>query len=412
MSLDQPYSAAALKSTFRRIDWDFAGAWTRYGLSPLHWYPVQLTPQVASSLISALTRKNDIVCDPFCGSGTVLAEAMRLGRRAIGIDINPVACLIARARTTLIPLRQLVAGNRGFLERLHFGTNVLRGTVLPLPLSRLQEEGYALTQALSTPIPNPDLAQWFHPDVYRDLCLATQCVSVEANPEIKTLLTVLISSVLRTSAGQSKSWRNIADNVIPKRHVSKDIYGDCAQRLGGIERGMQIFIEQCAATGLDVCSANKLVTVESGDARQVDAVRPRSIDCVVTSPPSPNSTDYLAAHRLSLLWLGHNLETLKEAEIGARRRRFSSQAIDTYLGDMRQSLLAIHRILKPGGRFAIVLRSAPPETTLSDIPAVLAGFIVDDLRMKLIATFTREARSIHGRLRRGCELVLIYRKRS
>ncbi|MEW5932590.1 MAG: site-specific DNA-methyltransferase [Bacillota bacterium] len=38
------------------------------------------------------------VLDPFCGSGTTLAVAVRLGRRAVGIDINPAYCRIAEAR--------------------------------------------------------------------------------------------------------------------------------------------------------------------------------------------------------------------------------------------------------------------------------------------------------------------------
>lgn len=38
------------------------------------------------------------VLDPFCGSGTTLAVAVRLGRRALGIDINPAYCRITEAR--------------------------------------------------------------------------------------------------------------------------------------------------------------------------------------------------------------------------------------------------------------------------------------------------------------------------
>ena len=38
----------------------------------------------------------DIVLDPFCGSGITIGEAVSLGRKAIGIDINPVSIFITR----------------------------------------------------------------------------------------------------------------------------------------------------------------------------------------------------------------------------------------------------------------------------------------------------------------------------
>ena len=40
-----------------------------------------------------------LVLDPFCGSGTVLVEAMIAGRRAVGTDLNPLAVRLARLKT-------------------------------------------------------------------------------------------------------------------------------------------------------------------------------------------------------------------------------------------------------------------------------------------------------------------------
>jgi hypothetical protein len=133
-------STDEIRSSLREVSWDFADAWTRHGLSLLHWYPTKLPPQVASSLIGALTQRGEIVCDPFCGSGTVLGEAVRLGRRAIGLDVNPVACLISKAKTTLIPIPRLSQGFGTFMQRLHFGLGIMNSSHLPLPLSDIEEE--------------------------------------------------------------------------------------------------------------------------------------------------------------------------------------------------------------------------------------------------------------------------------
>ena len=40
------------------------------------------------------------VLDPFCGSGTVLLEAALRGHLAIGVDVNPLARLLSRVKTT------------------------------------------------------------------------------------------------------------------------------------------------------------------------------------------------------------------------------------------------------------------------------------------------------------------------
>jgi len=58
-----------------------------------------------------------------------------------------------------------------------------------------------------------------------------------------------------------------------------------------------------------------------GDARslQLDA---ESVDAVITSPPYLNAIDYMRGHRMSLVWLGHSipsLRTVRSSSIGAER---------------------------------------------------------------------------------------------
>jgi len=68
----------------------------------IHPYPVRMIPQIARRLIERHSKPNDTALDLFCGSGSVLAEGKILGRRSIGIDINPLAISIAKVKTTPI----------------------------------------------------------------------------------------------------------------------------------------------------------------------------------------------------------------------------------------------------------------------------------------------------------------------
>ena len=55
-------------------------------------------PQVPRNLILKYTKENDIVLDPFCGSGTSMIECKLLNRKGIGIDVNVEALKLAQSR--------------------------------------------------------------------------------------------------------------------------------------------------------------------------------------------------------------------------------------------------------------------------------------------------------------------------
>jgi len=67
-----------------------------------HSYPARLHPataRVLAELLAERSPRNAVLVDPFCGSGTTLVEARAAGLRAVGTDLNPLAVLVARAKT-------------------------------------------------------------------------------------------------------------------------------------------------------------------------------------------------------------------------------------------------------------------------------------------------------------------------
>ena len=61
-------------------------------------YPTQKPEALLERIISASSNEGDVVLDPFCGCGTAVAVAERLGRRWIGIDITHLAISLMKSR--------------------------------------------------------------------------------------------------------------------------------------------------------------------------------------------------------------------------------------------------------------------------------------------------------------------------
>jgi len=66
-------------------------------------HPTQKPLKLIKYIIEKYTNKNDIILDPFLGSGTTAVACKELGRRYIGIEISPEYCEMARRRVSAIP---------------------------------------------------------------------------------------------------------------------------------------------------------------------------------------------------------------------------------------------------------------------------------------------------------------------
>jgi site-specific DNA-methyltransferase (adenine-specific) len=66
-------------------------------------HPTQKPEALAEFFIKLHSKRGDLVLDPFMGSGTTLAAAKKLGRRAIGIDLEKRWCRMAAKRLEAIP---------------------------------------------------------------------------------------------------------------------------------------------------------------------------------------------------------------------------------------------------------------------------------------------------------------------
>jgi len=92
---------------YKDYSWDFRDSDTKELTHCFHAYPAMMIPQIPRRLLQKYGSSAKTLFDPYCGSGTSLVEANVKGINAIGTDLNPLARLIAKTKTTPIDIQTL-----------------------------------------------------------------------------------------------------------------------------------------------------------------------------------------------------------------------------------------------------------------------------------------------------------------
>jgi site-specific DNA-methyltransferase (cytosine-N4-specific) len=290
---------SAKVSKLAETDWDFSDATARDPIHGIHPYPAKFIPQIPRKLIELFPPKNGTaVLDPFCGSGTTLVEAVRARYPAIGIDINPLATLIAKVKTT--PLRTSI-----------------------VPLAE-----HIVSQAKSTPITVPSIPRidhWFQGHVQDALARVIHQIQRVHDQDAQDALKVAFASIVVRVSNQESDTRYAA---VSKKVSTEDVYRAFLRAARSVDQAIQqeyggMFREEphCTVLTRDVLSV-KRIEIQ------------REVGLVVTSPPYPNAYEYWLYHKYRMYWLGMNPISVRESEIGARPH---------YFGKKRQSEIDFER---------------------------------------------------------------------
>ncbi len=290
----------ALIERLNSLDWTFRGIKAKEGIHAIHSYPAMMAPPIARRLISELTREGDIVLDPFCGSGTVLAEAILLNRKAIGYDINPLALLIAKVKTTPLKTRELEDALRRIEQRL-----VSNG-------------------APKSPSNFSNIEYWFKPEVIANLARLRTAINAEESNDIKDFFKVVFARTVRqtsnTRRNEFKLFR-LPDEKL--RFFKPDVF-----------LVFRTIAFECIGAMEDI--SNRLVnpvpiaTIQCHDARIPFPLPRDSVTLMLTSPPygdSRTTVAYGQFSRLALQWLDMWEKDVDKESLGGRPSVFHCEVI-------------------------------------------------------------------------------------
>ncbi|MCH8033145.1 MAG: DNA adenine methylase [Bacteroidetes bacterium] len=311
-----------------KIDWDFAEAVTNGATNSMHPYPAKFIPQIPKHFIKQLSNNGETVYDPFLGSGTTAVEANLLGRNAIGNDVNELAILISKVKTTPISNNKLES-----LDEL---------------LNRIHNRIYTLYSNKKTEIIKPDifrLEMWFEDFVSNEIVLIKEEIEKLDDKDLKNFCFVALSGIIINVSRQDSDTRYV--------RVQKEI-----NHFGTYN----YFYKQIIRLRKILYSSNE--SIKNGDSffkvadtRTENVFDENSANLAVTSPPYPNAYDYHLYHKYRLFWLGMNPRQLRKTEIGAHADYSKKNGPDEFdfLIDMKKCFLNTSKILKKGSYFVLVI---------------------------------------------------------
>ena len=322
-------------SRLEDLDWDFTGSLSDSPFSAVHWHPARMASQIATALIGVLSKPGDTVLDPFAGSGTVLVEAQRLGRKAMGVDLNPIACQLIRAKTIAKDAVVIRRASKRLIADLE-------PTLIATPRRR------------ETIVPTGVQSKWYTAHVRSDLSRIWQVVCASRGVA-RILGKASFSAILLPVCRETRHWGYVCDNSTPKSDHAGDAFGKFRDV---VEHFVKAYETRDAEIGARGSSVRYLfpADIKCADSRlEVQQLRPSSVHMVVTSPPYFGVSDYIKAQRLSCEWFGIDIEPLRLKELGARSKRHRLTAGGDYVEELGAVLRRSKRALVPGGACVLVI---------------------------------------------------------
>lgn len=298
----------------------------------IHSYPGKIFPYIPIICFSIpeLCPSDGIILDPFSGSGTVLLESIvhtKYKRNAYGVEINPLARLITKVKTTTLDEEELG-------KRLHY---LLKSTERP------NKEDLSIPEF-------KNIEFWFSKKAIYNLARLKCSIEALDDDEYKDFFWVCFSSIIRRVSKADPFIPPPVKLKIHKYENSPQKYKFLIKFIKQAE-GPEIInlFKNIARVNFErVKSLNKIKEIKKGevesrviwdDARSIKVgklgkkgkiiknkakrLRSQSVDLILTSPPYLTAQKYIRTQKLELLWLGllseKRIAHIEKESVGSER---------------------------------------------------------------------------------------------
>jgi len=344
-------------------DWSFSDKTikhTAYITHGYYTYPAKFIPQLAARIIKGNSQECDIVIDPFMGSGTTVIEAIVNNRIGIGVDINEIAVLLAKVKSTPIKNELLINEFSNLTFKLNYKLN-----------GDFKNELIKANEYIKLP---ERVNYWFKPHIKNKLLIILFNILKIENKDIQDFFLIAFAQILKSCS----IW--LQKSVKPTRDFNKKEIDPFykfewqAKRMIKKHKDFNNILSKKIKYDID-----KYRIVKNSDARNLPCEDEKAT-LIVTSPPYVTSYEYADLHQLPSLWFGFldELASFRKKFIGSSYRErdtidLKSNIADkivtelgnnkkgievrNYFADMLESFIEMKRVLRKVCKSFIVFYS-------------------------------------------------------
>jgi DNA modification methylase len=260
---------------------------SHYCTHSFHVYPHKFVPRIVRALIQEYSQRGDTVLDPFCGSGTTLLEAHLLERNAIGLDINPFACLLSSVKTTPLERKRIKKSSDEV---------ALRFSRFPRADGTLRDYCYNIPVF-------PKREYWFQQCVLDALALLRHYILCIEDGAVRDFCLVAFSSLIKDVSNASPIY-NLTKAKRQKKVFKTDVLRLFQQRVYKMITGMNVLWQQetQCSVAIHQRDARTLSQDACGTEHGQDRIITKPVDLIITKIPQRNF-DFVRCFKIYFWWL-------------------------------------------------------------------------------------------------------------